>query len=79
MPRVNRIKTDSPQPPQQRVKPVQARSRLKIDAILDATADLLQHHGVDAATSGSFSRSRSIATASSLWPSAIARATSTAT
>lgn len=50
MPRVNRIKTDSPQPPQQRVKPVQARSRLKIDAILDATADLLQHHGVDAAT-----------------------------
>ncbi len=35
MPRVNRIKTDSPQPPQQppqqRVKPVQARSRLKIN------------------------------------------------
>ncbi|RZU48036.1 TetR family transcriptional regulator [Fluviicoccus keumensis] len=49
MPRVNRLKTDRP-PPQQRVQPVQARSRQKIDAILDATAGLLREHGVEAVT-----------------------------
>lgn len=49
MPRVKRT-TERPQPPQQRVMPVQARSRLKIDAILDATAALLQQQGVDAVT-----------------------------
>ncbi len=50
MPRVNRIPADKPQLPQQRVRPVQARSRKKIDAILDATADLLQRYGIDAVT-----------------------------
>jgi AcrR family transcriptional regulator len=50
MPRVNRIPADIPQLPQQRVRPVQARSRKKIDAILDATADLLQRYGIDAVT-----------------------------
>lgn len=48
MPRVSRIRPEGPQEPRQRVQPVQARSRQKIDAILDATARLLATHGVDA-------------------------------
>jgi AcrR family transcriptional regulator len=47
MPRVSRIQS-TPQRPQQRVRPVQERARRKIDAILDATAFLLQKHGVEA-------------------------------
>lgn len=50
MPLANRPPTESPSPPLQRVKPVQARSRLKIDRILDAAAALLQEHGADAVT-----------------------------
>lgn len=50
MPRVSRIPAETPLPPQLRVRPVQARSRQKMDAILDATAALLQAHGVDAVT-----------------------------
>lgn len=48
MSRVTRIHPDGPQQPKQRVQPVQERSRRKIDAILDATANLLDQHGVDA-------------------------------
>ncbi len=50
MPRVTRSKADIPQAPQQRVKPVQERARRKMDSILDATAALLQQHGVEAVT-----------------------------
>lgn len=48
MPRVTRIHPDGPQQPKQRVQPVQERSRKKIDAILDATAQLLGQHGIEA-------------------------------
>lgn len=40
----------APDTPKQRVKPVQKRSRLKIEAILDATARLLAERGLEAAT-----------------------------
>ena len=39
-----------PAAPRQRVRPVQERSRRKIDAILDATGRLIGRHGVDAVT-----------------------------
>lgn len=50
MPRVPRIRPGAPQEPKQRVQPVQARARKKIDAILDATNTLLERHGVEAVT-----------------------------
>lgn len=48
MSRVSRIPAQSTAIPQQRVRPLQARSRQKIDAILDATAALLERYGADA-------------------------------
>lgn len=48
MSRVSRIPAEGAAIPQQRVRPLQARSRQKIDAILDATAALLERYGADA-------------------------------
>lgn len=60
MPRVTRINADGPQKPQQRVQPVQERSRKKIDAILDATATLLERHGIDAVSTSAIAEQAGI-------------------
>lgn len=60
MPRVSRITSDGQQRPQQRVKPVQERSRKKIDAILDATASLLELYGVEAASTSAIAEKAGI-------------------
>lgn len=47
MPRTSRLRA-APATPRQRVQPSQARAQRKIDAILDAAAELLQRLGADA-------------------------------
>lgn len=60
MPRVSRINANGPQLPQQRVKPVQERSRKKIDAILDATAQLLERYGIEAVSTSAIAEAAGI-------------------
>ena len=50
MTRASRPSTAATDAPRQRVQPSQARARKKIDAILDAAADLLQRLGPEAAS-----------------------------
>ena len=49
-----------PKGPQQRVQPVQERSRKKINAILDAAALLLQKHGIEAVSTTSIAEQAGI-------------------